>query len=289
MVNAEKLTGALIVVLLLAALAFFDSYGNYSFSKITGAQVSGTCVHSNPTVTVTPSTKATAPGGAAFYSVTIINNDLASCGSSVFYRWALWYSEPGTIARVQQSLYVSDEFSGKELPAINPGASLTYQLIITVPKDLQVGSVHSVGAVVENSQDASRSGSAQAELHIKAAQPIKGGPYVDDSSMIIAPAWNMISVTPPMEGKSLNIINTTGITTVEEGKCSISVAWMYDASAQDWLSVQDGASSLPSYVPRIVAFNRDLVGKGMWVYVNNQQTCKFDCGLKTCQLKNISA
>lgn len=111
-------------------------------------------------------------------------------------------------------------------------------------------------------------------------------PRIDTNDIMLAPGWNLISVTPPMAGKSLHEMNESG-SQIRELKCAISVAWLYvndPGRSSQWLLVQNSGRTLPDNIININTFSNKHIGLGMWAKVENDKYCYLDCGITGCQL-----
>ena len=88
----------------------------------------GTCVQTNPTVTLSPSaTQSVTPGSAVTYSMSVVNNDNAGCPASTFNLSA-------TVPSGWKASFGSSPLT------INPGASASTALLVTSPTTAAGGS-----------------------------------------------------------------------------------------------------------------------------------------------------
>ena len=81
------------------------------------------CIIGRPIITIGPSFQRAIGGERVTYTVTITNNDNYACEPTVFSRGSSWNCDAVT--------YVTDEYSGRDLPPINPGESLVFEMYVT--------------------------------------------------------------------------------------------------------------------------------------------------------------
>lgn len=119
-----------------------------------------------------------------------------------------------------------------------------------------------------------------------AAKPT--APYtVEANSMDLYPGWNLISVTPPMVGKSLfDMHNLTDGKTKFPYACAIDTAWLYRGDRVDlgWQFVKPNAAIYPDFVIKVSSFSANDVALGLWVNVVQPGGCRFGCGITGCLL-----
>ena len=81
------------------------------------------CIIGKPIITIGPSFQRAIGGERVTYTVTITNNDNYACEPTAFSRGSSWNCDAVT--------YVTDEYSGRDLPPINPGESLVFEMYVT--------------------------------------------------------------------------------------------------------------------------------------------------------------
>ncbi|MCH8004183.1 MAG: hypothetical protein IH934_06155 [Nanoarchaeota archaeon] len=103
-------------------------------------------------------------------------------------------------------------------------------------------------------------------------------------TMQLNKGWNLISVRPGMDGKSLaDAVNLNrAIANAEE--CRLNAGWLFQNGK--WLLVKPttGKFTKPPFdsAVDVVEFDLSHVGLGMWVKVENENACKLGCGLTSC-------
>jgi hypothetical protein len=122
----------------------------------------GPCIRSNPTVSISPSTKTGAPSQTLTYTLTLKNNDNPGCATSTFT------VNPSLPAGLSQSPASLNE-------NLSPGATVTRTLLVTSDPNTAAGS-HSSRIFTEaaaNTGDSNYSASASAiyELNLPDATP----------------------------------------------------------------------------------------------------------------------
>ncbi len=182
--------------------------------SVTAAQIA--CVHANPTVSLTPVTQWTTPGGALAYTLQIVNNDGVGCQASTF-NLASTLSNPG----VTQSP-ATNQFS------LAPGSSTSQTITLTSTGSITAG-FYTATETVTNSASPTSAATATANYNVSSpadttspvatiTSPANGAKVSNRSATIKASATDNVKVT----AMELYIDNKL-VTSVNAG--SLSYTW----------------------------------------------------------------
>lgn len=99
---------------------------------------------------------------------------------------------------------------------------------------------------------------------------------ISGSKMRLGYGWNLISVTPPMEGKTVHQFSDNSTFNDE---CNISRAFIFD-STLGWQIVKPTKGNSGG---KIETFVQENVGHGMWVFNPTEGSCFIKCGVSSCE------
>lgn len=114
------------------------------------------------------------------------------------------------------------------------------------------------------------------------AQSTGTGQVMNDT-ILLYPGWNLIPVTPSMEGLNLSSMNLHPSNKCEDGETGNSdsqfLAVTFDNRNQKWVTLQNFGQTLPSFIVDINKIDIRYIG-GLWINVKNE--CILGCGLIRC-------
>lgn len=164
------------------------------------------CVRANPSVTISPGYQETKGAERAAYKVTIVNKDNAACGPSVFRRSGT--SEAAVTT--DYTLHVTDEYGDKDLPAISPGSSLSFNLYASFSAGAKAGTYYP-GMLVENFNDISYLSRAKATLFLASTPEVFPDAAVTNIDLrepyAVAGRYTSVTVTINNFGTSFGVYN----------------------------------------------------------------------------------
>ncbi|MCH8003540.1 MAG: PKD domain-containing protein [Nanoarchaeota archaeon] len=107
------------------------------------------------------------------------------------------------------------------------------------------------------------------------------------STIHLVHGWNLISVTEPMIGKSIEQISNVR-TIPEFRRCESRRTWIFFngnwVKIKSWLSVEpaDGTERVKYSFYDEERFKPEHLGLGMWLLIETRNGCTLGCGLKEC-------